>query len=224
MPSHESQAAAGLADQVIAWRRAMHAHPELSGQEEWTAGYVADRLREFGYHDVTTRVGGGWGVTTELRVSGATRTIALRADMDALPITEETGVEYASRVAGVMHACGHDCHTAMLLGAAKLLRSRADIVPVNVRFIFQPHEEVYPGGAQGMIAAGVLDGVSAIFGLHMLLGPGRFIAETAVDTATWLGMVKADPIVVEADFETSETPEAAPAPTTAPDRFHEARL
>lgn len=159
-----------IADKLVAWRRHLHAHPELSGQERQTAGFVAERLREFGYA-VRERFGGGYGVVAELTATDQSEAsegwIALRADMDALPIQEETGLPFASKNDGVMHACGHDSHTAMLLGAAQILPRFRDRLRRNVRFIFQPHEEVYPGGAPGMIAAGALDGVLAIFGLHI---------------------------------------------------------
>ncbi|MGE0482051.1 MAG: M20 family metallopeptidase [Phycisphaerae bacterium] len=148
------------------WRRRLHAHPELSGEERQTATFVAATLREIGYEPVEN-VGDSFGVLAELRIDDA-RWIALRADMDALPIHEETGLPFASRNAGVMHACGHDAHTAMLLGAAKLLHDRRDDLRRSVRFVFQPHEEKYPGGAPNMIAGGALRDVESIFGLHII--------------------------------------------------------
>jgi amidohydrolase len=158
------EAAQEILPQLVAWRRHLHMHPELSGEEEETARYVAGEMRQLGY-DVRERIGATWGLTAML-AGGSGAAVALRADMDALPIEEETGVEYASRRKGVMHACGHDAHMAMLLGAAKLLRERQAELPQPVKFIFQPAEES-GGGAEPMITAGVLDGVGCAFGLHI---------------------------------------------------------
>ncbi|MBL8880508.1 MAG: amidohydrolase [Phycisphaerales bacterium] len=148
------------------WRRALHANPELSGQEEQTAAFVARELRAMGY-EPRERIGGEWGLTADLHVASGPL-VALRADMDALPIHEETGLEFASKNPGVMHACGHDAHTAMLLAAARMLRERKNELRRSVRFVFQPHEEKYPGGAPGMIRGGVLENVESIFGVHII--------------------------------------------------------
>lgn len=165
-------AAEKLVNELVAWRRHLHAHPERSGEEERTAAYVAEQLRAMGYTP-RERVAGMFGVTASLDVAG-TPALALRADMDALPLTEENDVDYKSTNAGVMHACGHDAHVAMLLGAARLLMERRDQLKRSVKLIFQPSEEFYPGGAAPMIAAGVLEDVERMFGLHiwseMLLG------------------------------------------------------
>jgi amidohydrolase len=158
--------ATGLADRIRGWRRHLHAHPELSGQEQNTARFVADELRKLGYEPVE-HVGGTFGLTAELTVNDRAPAIALRADMDALAIQEETGLPFASQNPGVMHACGHDAHMAMLLAAAKLLQRHRDRLARSVRLIFQPHEEIYPGGASAMIAAGVLENIESIFGLHI---------------------------------------------------------
>ena len=154
-----------LADDIRDWRRSLHAHPELSGREEWTAQFIAQRLREMGFAP-TEGVGQTCGLTADLPVDDEPF-VALRADMDALPIAEETGVDYASTDPGVMHACGHDAHMAMLLGAARLLQQHKERLKRSVRLIFQPREELYPGGAPAMIAGGVLAGVEAIFGIHV---------------------------------------------------------
>ena len=154
-----------LVAQLSAWRRHFHAHPEPSGQEEQTAAFVATELRRMGY-EPREHVGGTCGLVADFDGPGGTR-IALRADMDALPINEETGLEFASRSPGVMHACGHDAHLAMLLGAAQLLIERQRELKTSVRLIFQAHEECRPGGALPLIEVGVLDGVSRIFGLHI---------------------------------------------------------
>jgi len=161
-------ASENIRDDIIGWRRHLHARPELSGQERETAAFVAERLRELGLSPVTG-VGGSHGVYVD--IPGASgRRVALRADMDALPITEETGLPFASQRPGVMHACGHDAHTAMLLGAARLLVERRSELRCGVRLLFQPHEEKYPGGAPAMISGGALEGVSEVFGLHIWTG------------------------------------------------------
>lgn len=150
---------------LLHWRRHLHAHPELSGHEANTATYVAAALRGMGL-EPRERVGGMYGLTVDLGPAGRP-CVALRADMDALPIQEQTGLPYASRTPGVMHACGHDAHTAMLLGAARLLSERRGELARPVRLIFQPAEEQPPGGAKPMIDAGVLDGVERVYGLHI---------------------------------------------------------
>jgi amidohydrolase len=147
-------------------RHDIHAHPELGWQEFRTAGLVADRLRALGLDDVRTGVA-ETGVVGLLRGGKPGRTVALRADMDALPIQEETGLKFASKTPGVMHACGHDGHVAVLLGAAELLAGMRQDIVGNVKFIFQPAEE---GGAGGkfMVEAGCLrdPDVDAIFAFH----------------------------------------------------------
>ena len=165
---------------VVEWRRRIHRQPELSRQEERTSALAAEVLSGLGL-EVRSRVG-GHGVVGLLRGGGGDgRTVALRADMDALPMCEETGLPYASEVDGVMHACGHDTHTAMLLGAACVLSELRDGLRGNVKFIFQPAEELNPtGGAPGMIADGVLEDphVDALFALHVWPGyeTGRIVA------------------------------------------------
>ncbi|MER8384582.1 M20 family metallopeptidase [Mesorhizobium sp. M0166] len=156
---------ADKAAELAAARRHLHAHPELSFQEYETAAYVAERLESWGY-EVTRNVG-GLGVVGRLR-QGSGRSIAIRADMDALPITEATNLPYASQASGKMHACGHDGHTTMLLGAAEYL-ARTRHFNGTVNLIFQPAEEAGKGsGAQAMIADGLFERFpcDAIFGLH----------------------------------------------------------
>ena len=157
--------AKSIADRIIAWRRHLHANPELTDHEEETARFVVKELRELGYQP-QERVGDVHGVTARIE-AGRGQAVALRADMDALPITEQTGVDYASKVPGRMHACGHDCHTAMLLGAALLLKKHEALLKQPVKLIFQPAEEDFPGGAAPMIAGGALEDVSSIFGIHI---------------------------------------------------------
>ena len=153
---------------IVETRHHLHQNPELSGAEQRTSALVAERLRAFGVEDVRTELA-GYGVTGVLRGRKSTAKdgpmLALRADMDALPIQEASSLGYASCRAGVMHACGHDGHTATLLGTAQALSELREHLPGPVKFIFQPAEETV-GGADGMIAAGVLDGVEAIVALH----------------------------------------------------------
>ncbi len=162
---------------VVAWRRDIHAHPELGNREFRTAKLVADHLRSLGM-DVTTGVA-HTGVVGFLRGASASPVVALRADMDALPVTERVDLPFASRVktnyngeeVGVMHACGHDNHVAILMGVAEVLAGMREKIPGSVRFIFQPAEEGAPvgeeGGADVMVAEGVMEGVDAVFGLHV---------------------------------------------------------
>jgi amidohydrolase len=149
-------------DDVIGWRRHIHAHPELGRQEFATTQFVASTLADAGLNPKVLPA--GTGLTCDLGPDDLPK-IALRADMDALPIPERTGASYASVIANVAHACGHDAHTAVLLGAALALASVSDL-PVGVRLIFQPAEELMPGGAIDTITAGALAGVSRIFALH----------------------------------------------------------
>jgi amidohydrolase len=151
--------------ELVAVRRELHQYPELSGQEERTGKFVAQRLAALG---LEVRCGlGGNGVVGLLRGARPGPCVALRADMDALPIQEETGAPYASRVPGVMHACGHDVHVTCLLGAATLLAGAREGVTGSVKFLFQPSEED-DRGAAAMLAAGALDdpAPAAICGLH----------------------------------------------------------
>ncbi|WP_193046035.1 amidohydrolase [Mycolicibacterium baixiangningiae] len=149
-------------DDLVAWRRHIHAHPELGRQEFATTQFVAARLADAGLNPKV--LPGGTGLTCDFGPDHGPR-IALRADMDALPMAERTGAPFSSTVPNVAHACGHDAHTAVLLGAAMALASVPEL-PVGVRLIFQAAEELMPGGAIDAIAAGALTGVSRIFALH----------------------------------------------------------
>jgi amidohydrolase len=165
---------------VVAWRRDFHAHPELGNREARTAKIVADHLRALGFDEVREKVA-HTGVVGVLKGGLDGPVVALRADMDALPVTEEVDVPFKSTVrtdwngqsCGVMHACGHDAHTAILMGVAEALASVRERIPGTVKFIFQPAEETPPigenGGAKMMIEEGCLDSprVGAIFGLHI---------------------------------------------------------
>ncbi|MDQ6768339.1 MAG: amidohydrolase [Candidatus Eremiobacteraeota bacterium] len=153
-------------DQVIAWRRAIHAYPELGFDEHKTSELVESELRKAG---IDTQRVAGTGVVGLIMGATPGKTLALRADMDALPIEERSGEPCSSTVPGVMHACGHDAHTAMLLGAAVSLASERARIAGNIKFIFQPAEEG-PGGAKPMIDAGVLESprVDAAVMIHVL--------------------------------------------------------
>jgi amidohydrolase len=154
-----------IKEQLVAWRRDFHRHPELSFQETRTAGVVAREMETLGY-TVRTQVG-KTGVTADL--GSGSPTLGIRADMDALPVSEQNDVPYASSVPGVMHACGHDAHTAMALGAAMLLAETP--FSGRIRFLFQPAEENRDkegyGGAQRMVQDGALEGVDAVLALHV---------------------------------------------------------
>jgi len=154
--------------ELIETRRDFHRNPELGMEEVRTSGIVADRLRAIGFDDVRTGIG-VTGVKAVLTGGRPGKTLLLRADMDALPIEEQNDVEYRSTVPGVMHACGHDGHTAILLSAARLLWARRESIPGTIVFCFQPAEEGR-GGARAMVADGVLENptVDAAIGLHLM--------------------------------------------------------
>lgn len=157
-----------LDDSLKVWRHYIHQHPERSFEEYGTSRYVADRLRAMGNIEVSH--------PTETSVLGVLKggrpgpKVAFRADMDALPVEERTDFAFSSQTPGVSHACGHDMHTAMLLGTAKVLSSMRQQLPGTVCFLFQHAEEEAPGGAQEIIASGALEGVDAIFGAHVISG------------------------------------------------------
>ncbi len=157
--------AEALYPQVVEWRRYLHRHPELSFAETKTAQYIEDILNGFGGLIVTRPTASS--VMARLVGARPGRTLAIRADIDALPIQEDTGLPFASQVQGVMHACGHDGHTATVLGVARVLSEHAEELEGEIRFLFQHAEELPPGGADEMIAAGVMDGVNHVIGAHL---------------------------------------------------------
>ena len=160
-----NQLAEETKEQVIAWRRHLHQNPELSFQEEKTSQFIYDTLQSFGNLEITRPT--KTSVVARLIGPQPGKTLAIRADMDALPIQEENTFEFASQNPGVMHACGHDGHTAMLLGTAKILSGLKDQIKGEVRFLFQHAEELFPGGAEEMVQAGVMDGVDLVIGTHL---------------------------------------------------------
>lgn len=153
-------------DKVIEWRHHIHQQPELSFQEKNTADYVANVLKGLGNIKVTRPT--ATSVLGKLKGAKPGKTVAFRADMDALPVQEETGLPFASSVANVSHACGHDMHTAMLLGTATVLSGMQKDISGTVYFIFQHAEEKAPGGATEIIKSGALKGIDAIFGMHVI--------------------------------------------------------
>src|SRR5919112_1089908 len=159
--------AAAYKEEFIAVRHHLHQHPELSYQEWETSKYIQEKLKEF---DIPFEVKAGTGVVGLIKGKASeSRVVALRADMDALPITEQNNVDYKSKNEGVMHACGHDVHTTCLLGAAKILSETRDLWEGTVKLIFQPGEEKNPGGASLLIKEGVLEHPrpQGIFALHV---------------------------------------------------------
>lgn len=156
-------------EEVIANRRHLHAHPELSYKEFQTAQFVKEKLKEIGIEKLESKADTGWTALIEGK-NPSKKIIALRADMDALPIVEANEVPYKSQNLGVMHACGHDAHTASLLGAAKILHEVKDQFEGTIKLLFQPGEEVAPGGASFMIRDGALENPrpSGIIGQHVM--------------------------------------------------------
>ena len=205
-------------DDIVAIRRDIHQYPEIGFDVHRTAGIAADALRAL---DIPVKTGiGRTGVVGDLEVPGASKRIALRADMDALPIQELTDVPYKSKINGKAHLCGHDAHTAMLIGAARVLSHLRDSLKTHVRFIFQPSEEALPGGAPAMIADGALENVDEIYGIHVFPlyavgeyatcnGPMLAQSDTFQITLTGRGghaafpHLTVDPIVIGAQFVTA---------------------
>src|ERR1051326_4338667 len=182
--------------EITEWRRDIHAHPELQYDVQRTAATVADKLRGFGCDEVVTGIGrtGVVGVIRGSRTGGAGRkVIGLRADMDALPIEEQTGVAYKSTVPGKMHACGHDGHTAMLLGAAKYLAETRNFAGTAI-VIFQPAEEG-GGGGREMVKEGLMErfAIDEVYGMHNM--PGLPLGDFAIRPGPLLAA--ADRIVIE---------------------------
>ena len=203
---------------IVAIRRDIHQHPEIGFDVERTAGIAADALRTL---EIPVKTGiGRTGVVGDLEVPGASKRIALRADMDALPIQELTDVPYKSKVDGKAHLCGHDAHTAMLIGTARILSHFRSRLKAHIRFVFQPSEGVFPGGAEAMMADGVLEDVDEIYGIHVFplyavgeyatcVGPMLAQSDTFRITLTGRGghaafpHLTVDPIVIGAQYVTA---------------------
>ncbi|MEB2778863.1 M20 family metallopeptidase [Algoriphagus sp. C2-6-M1] len=180
-------------EEVIANRRHLHANPELSFQEYNTSKFVKEKLQEIGITTIESKADTGWAALIEGK-NPSRRVIALRADMDALPIIEANDVPYKSQNPGVMHACGHDVHTASLLGAAKILNEVKNDFEGTIKLIFQPGEEVAPGGASLMIADKVLENPrpNGIIGQHVM----PFIEVGKVGFRPGIYMASADELYV----------------------------
>lgn len=168
-----------LQQEMIDIRRYLHQHPELSFQEEKTSQYIADFYEELEI-PYQTKVGGN-GVIATLKGGKPGKPVALRADFDALPIQDEKDVPYKSKVDGVMHACGHDGHTATLLSLAKAVQSFQDELPGTIVFLHQHAEEYAPGGAKPIIESGALDAVDAVFGTHLWATTPLGVLQTSKD-------------------------------------------
>jgi amidohydrolase len=174
-------------------RRELHRFPEVGVDLPRTRALV---LRELGKLNLNVRENVGGGIVADLEGPPGSPRIALRADMDALPMQEETGLHFASEIPGQSHMCGHDAHTAMLLGAARLTAAQPEALKNHVRFLFQPNEEFQPGGAKAMTQAGCLDGVDQVYGLHVWPGhptgwfgtrPGPLMARPDIFSITVTG-------------------------------------
>ncbi|AYD02939.1 M20 aminoacylase family protein [Neorhizobium sp. NCHU2750] len=197
--------------EVVAIRRHLHEYPELGLSEFRTSDFIAGKLAEYGYE--VTRGLAKTGMVATLRNGTSARTVGIRADIDALPITEETGADYASKNAGVMHACGHDGHTAMLLGAAKILAERKNF-DGTIHLIFQPAEENF-GGAKIMIDEGLFDRFpcDAVFGLHN--DPGMPFGKVFVKEGPIMAAVDDCRIIVNGRGGHGAEPQAAADPIVA---------
>lgn len=165
MPTHFLEPVQAIEPELLSWRRWLHQHAEVSFQEVNTTRFIEERLRSFGNIEIRRLT--ATGVVGVLRGARPGKTIAFRADIDALPMQEENDLPFASQTPGVMHACGHDGHTAMLLAAAKVLSQMQKELTGEIRFLFQHAEELPPGGAEELVKAGAVDGVEAVFGLHL---------------------------------------------------------
>ncbi|HWL03793.1 MAG TPA: M20 aminoacylase family protein [Xanthobacteraceae bacterium] len=207
---------AEIQDEVAVWRRDIHAHPELLYDVHRTAGLVAEKLRGFGCDEVVTGIG-RTGVVGVVHGRGAAdqarRVIGLRADMDALPIKEATGLPYQSQTPGLMHACGHDGHTAMLLGAARYLTETRNFAGTAV-FVFQPAEEG-GGGGRAMVEDGLMDrfGIQEVYGMHNM--PNLPVGEFAIRPGAMLASVDKAVIEIEGKGGHAARPNTAIDPIVA---------
>ena len=171
-------------EELAQWFHHLHEYPELGFEERKTSAFVAERLKSF--PGVKVKRLTPTGILGVLDTGRKGRCVAFRADMDALPIEENDSHRVCSKHRGVMHACGHDGHTASLLMAAKILSEMREELRGEIRFLFQPSEEIQPGGAKGMVEQGVLEGVEYIFGLHYSIDeyPGQFSVHAGVNFAS----------------------------------------
>ena len=183
-PKQISEAVSAIFERVHGYRTYMHRYPELSFQEHNTMLFVSETLSKLGIrHDKGV---GKTGVVAYIEAPNSTRWIGLRSDLDALPIQEENEVEYKSLVPGVMHACGHDAHTAILLGTAELLHKNRESLPCSVKLIFQPGEEMAPGGANYMIDAGVLEDPKPEYLVALHVYPEMMVGKVGVRSGLYM--------------------------------------
>ena len=203
-----------LQPQIVALRRALHQVPEMGLDLPKTCAIVRAELDRLGIPYVTSEEDSG--IVATIRGGRPGKRVALRADMDALPITEATGLPFASRHEGLMHACGHDAHTAMLLGAAQVLNARREELPGEVRLLFQPSEEQVMG-AKALIARGAMDGVDAVFGLHIgsILSPDIPSGTLVVPAGRCMASFDRFSIRVKGAGCHGSTPQKASTPSTS---------
>ncbi len=203
-----------MTDEISAWRQDLHEHPELMFEVQRTAGIVAEKLEEFGCDEIVTGIG-RTGVVAVIKgkTTQSGKTIGLRADMDALPILENTGVPYASKTEGAMHACGHDGHTAMLLGAAKYLCETRNFDGTAI-VIFQPAEEG-GGGGDEMVKDGLMDrwGIQEVYGLHNM--PGLPVGSFAIRSGAQLAAADGFQITVNGKGSHAARPQEGTDPILA---------
>ncbi|GEK88997.1 amidohydrolase [Alkalibacterium putridalgicola] len=154
-------------EETVKWRRHLHEHPEPSFEEVETAKYIVNQLKAMGIEDIRTHVGNGYGIVAKIKGKHPGPTVALRADFDALRVTEEVDSVFRSKYEGFMHACGHDGHTASLLSVAKVLMNNQHELHGTVVLLHQHAEEVLPGGAKSMVEDGALEDVDYVFGIHL---------------------------------------------------------
>lgn len=202
-----------LEQQIIRWRRHFHQYPELSYHEIHTAEKIRQILKSFDALEIDELIPNS--VVGILKGSHPGKTIALRADIDALPIKEEAEVSFPSLNTGLMHACGHDAHIAMLLGAAKVLSTMKDQIHGQIKFIFQPAEEQAPGGAQAMVEAGVLADVDMIFGQHISIVQDIPVGQIIIKPDTLMAGCDAIDLTITGKGTHSSTPEKGRSPILA---------
>ena len=194
-----------IEEEIIQWRRYLHQHPELSYEEKKTAEFIKAQLQSFGNIEISELTPNS--VIGVLKGELPGKIIALRADMDALPIEEEADVSFRSLNSGKMHACGHDAHMAMLLGTAKILSTLKKNIKGTIKFIFQPAEEQQPGGAIELTQKGVVDGVDMIFGQHVLIIPGMKVGTIATKSGPFMAACDGINLTIKGVGTHSSTPQ-----------------
>ena len=216
--------------ELVNLRRELHRHPEVSFQEDWTSTYLCDKLKELNLPYIRK---GKRGIAVRISGDLPGPHIAFRADFDALPIQEETGLPYASQISGRMHACGHDAHSSILLALARTMAHNRDLLRGTVSFLFQDAEEIPPGGAAAMVEDGCLDGVDRIYALHVseeldtgVIGirEGNYMAATYSFEVSFLGRGGHGSRPSQGDDTVSALASAITAINAIPSRFVPAHL